>query len=282
MTKILGLVCQLSKLDAGEKTALLSFMPNSTKEKVQNVDIQDNQQEPISLKDLLEKIHNSWYMDFLETFSAKDASLFLSLFSQEKRDQLCKELSFIYFPYHLEVSLQKFLQNYLLKKITQKEPVPASCLPQDTHNFLAALDSTHLYQIIQYLGLYDLSFESKKILEKNLLQKIEQSLSQNELNFIQSIQYYPHPVIFPEMNLQYWNGNITLLKNILQDRGLNRLAKILSKSSPELIWYIHYTLAKSDAEKFQIWLTPNQSPFIIKTLQKQFTHVWDYLCHFSH
>ena len=214
-----------------------------------------------SLKELFHHIHSSWYTPYLDTLSPKDRSLFTSALETDSH-------------YRLSKSLSLFLLNHLFNKTFSHPPLPPSFIGEDPLSLLARAPLEKLKKLVRLLSLYDLLPELKKVLKGTLLQKIEGILSQEECAYLQQIQKERNPPLFGPIGLHNWDGDIEKLEEVLLERGMNRLAKGLTHSSPDLLWYVKHTFDRVQAKKFLSFLTPKQDPRTVTLLSTQILTGW--------
>jgi len=222
-----------------------------------------------SLRKLFANIHPDWYMPYLNSLSEKEQSLFLSALGKESS-------------YSLSEPLSLFLLNYLFYQLFQKPPLPPSFLSDDRLFPLALASYKQLKKLFRLLSLFDLLPELKKVLEARLLKKIEEMLTEEECSYLDEIKPERTQVQFGPIDLHNWGGNVEKLEEVLLTRGMNRLAKALSLSSRDLIWYIEHALDPADAKKFNSFLSFDLSPRMAIILTEQVLTTWKKLCTASH
>jgi hypothetical protein len=72
--------------------------------------------------------------------------------------------------------------------------------------------------------------------------KIESILSKLQKDYLYELKKTIEPIAFKSIGLNHWNGDESLLKKILHQRGLNRLSKALSQSHHSLLWHLSHKL----------------------------------------
>lgn len=197
---------------------------------------------------LLAWIHSSWITPFLRTLSEKEIGLFLAALSHEKITAVGKDLLYAGKIPSLSFLGKKFLRSTLARYLTAEvdDLLPIECLPESPLNNLIALPTETLVGFLDLLGLHDLSVEMKQIIDKHKLAKIEDTLTEDQLQYLKILLQSHEPVAFTQMGLLNWNGDKEKLKSLIRQRGANRLAKALYGQDPSLTWYVLHRL---DVEK---------------------------------
>ncbi len=213
-------------------------------------------EEILSLNHYLYVVDSSWILPLLKYYSHDEQILLLSAFDNKNQQEiLAKNLSIdLENLVSLSEEIKKTLLSVLLHKVfdTKLLPLPYSYLSDDPLNSLLTLKSEGKFKkLIFFLGLYDLSFDLKKILSASIIKALDQSLSIEEKKFLREIKKNKMLVHFSDLGLIHWDMRKESLHSILLKRGINRLAKALSESSPQLIWYIHHFLDQSYSELFE-------------------------------
>jgi hypothetical protein len=197
---------------------------------------------------ILAWIHPSWITPFLRTLSEKEIGLFLAALTPEKITAVGKDLLFTGKIPTLSHLGKTFLRSTLARYLTAEveDLLPTQCLPESPLNDLIALPTEILVSFLDLLGMHDVSVEMKQIIDKQKLTKIEDALSEDQLQYLKILLQSHEPVAFTQMGLLNWNGDKEKLKSLIRQRGANRLAKALYGQDPSLTWYVLHRL---DVEK---------------------------------
>ncbi|NGX26437.1 MAG: hypothetical protein K940chlam6_00358 [Chlamydiae bacterium] len=193
--------------------------------------------------DLLDHIHFTWLAPYLRTLTEGEIRSFLAVLNSMQAHGLEKLLGFEnHFPTLPKIS-RKALRNMLLAYARQnKELVPFAFLPENPLNRLLDLSSDHLAKLIRYLGLHDLSFEMRQIIDTKELKKIFASVSKKEGEYLNALVLHREPLVFQRLFLGKWDGSKEQLHKILEERGANRLGHVLYDASESLTWYLTHAL----------------------------------------
>ena len=245
----------VEKYTPEKKLELFSFLPGDIAQKLEHMKEDTSTQSDLSLPLItkLHRVHYTWYIPLLEQYSEEDQLLVMSLLSDFQRKKLCG----IFDLDEPDISLSNLSKNFIAKtvftslKSDQKEFIPREFLPFSPLNVLLTLSKSKLVEIIDYLGLHDLSHEVKMILQVDTLKKIEESLSKEKLQYLKTLLKKKEPIAFKKMNLDAWNGNKEMLLKVIHQRGLNRLAKALYGSHPSMRWNLLHILDVGRARLLQ-------------------------------
>jgi hypothetical protein len=221
-------------LSESEKEAI-EKLPSTTKEITSQQFLQDG---------LIDSVHYSWLIPTLKSYSKEEGSLFLLSLSDKARENLKILLKKNTEKCELSTVGKNFLRKVLLDTLIDKEEglLPIDYLPESPLNVILTLSKQDTVRLIDFLSLYDLVLELRQIVETKILKQIYAFLSPEKRQFLKSKMNYSEPYIFPKLGLEVWDGKEESLKIILHKRGLNRLAKALSNSDPNLVWYICHHL----------------------------------------
>jgi len=192
---------------------------------------------------LIDSVHYSWFIPFLNIYTPDEASLFLLVMKPSYKNALQNLLDLKEIKEDLNPLLKKFLKELLYTSLIKKEEplLPIECLFVSKLNILLNLNKNKLIKLINFLSCYDLIKELKQVVEKKKLKKIYSYFNEDEKNFIKSIFNYVEPFTTQRLNLSNFWDDKKKVKNILHARGLMRLAFALSGESIDLIWYVcHY------------------------------------------
>lgn len=200
------------------------------------------------LQAIIEQMHPSHLVTIVQNFSRGDQNALLSVLSESQTNFLKEELQIDEELKEPSPLLKKFLLQQLTKALLENAPPLSPILPTSPLNKLLQLTHPQLLNLCSFLGLHDLANEVKKIIQSDKLKGIEAILSQDEKKCLKNLLKGKEIVTFGTLNLQSWDGKKESLREVLQGRGINRLAKALYKENPTLIWHISHKLEKNQAE----------------------------------
>jgi hypothetical protein len=195
----------------------------------------------LSKKRWMEKIHYSWFLPYLEMLPRNISPLFLTLFEGEDAREL-EGLLHVAKGERLSPLPELYLSLLLKKSLSMEQILPRDLLPSAELNVVLKISKKELIWLIDLLGIYDLAFEIRQIVDKNLLNKIHAALNQEELHFLsyatkQSFKWTP-----PRLNIASWDGDVKRLKTLLHYRGLSRLGGAAFEEDESFKWHLIHQL----------------------------------------
>jgi hypothetical protein len=222
---------------------------------------------------LLDQIHYTWLAPFLRTLPENDIRLYFSALHESHAKPLKKALLFSTSLLALTPLATRFLRQTLLRKITdvEGEILPVECLPKSPMLPLLQFNYEELLSIIDLLGIHDLAVEIRQIIDTSLLKKIYATLSKEQNAFLKTLSQKKEPLAFKKMTLANWDGNASHLKTMLQQRGLNRLAKALYGETPSFLWHLMHRLDLDRANMLKNLCKPLDHPQASHILRNQIT-----------
>jgi len=281
----LALKKMINSLSDQRQSALLSILtPTQLIKYEKSPKLASSPLNNLSLEHLCAKIHPSYFIETLKLYSDIDRRFYLSSLSEKSQNYLTNYFKDPLQPYTLNPSLQKFTLEMLFTKAFKidNRPTPLSFLPEEPLLFLANASYDQLKTLCDALGLFDVVAELKKVIRSSTLKNIENSLTPDDLTFIQQIQNYRPNPLFQEIGLNNFAGDHALFKNIIFLRGLNRLSIALANSSDPLIWYILHTFSINEAEQFKSLKFKIKENTTQLSLIEQVIFTWNKKCIHSH
>lgn len=194
-------------------------------------------------------IHSSWITPLIRKLPENDMHLMLAALDEETSDKVRSILLLKKVKKELFSSAKKYFLHLLWQDLKSDFPnlSPLSCLPDSDLNSLLCLHPKDLDQLIDLLGIHDLHAEIKQIIETTKLKNIFQSLTKEQIQYLNKLQSQKEKITFKPMHLAKWSGSKAQLQLLLRQRGLNRFAKALFRQSSSLIWYLKHRLAVEEA-----------------------------------
>ncbi len=221
------------------KNALWSFLPSSLSRDEKNF-------EKIPIRTLsfnmmwLMVMHYSWFIPILKKYSLEMQNAILSLLPihlSRKISAILSETSIS--PSKLSNFAAFFLLSDLERKLRPRTLLDEAFLPSSSLNVLLYLPSSQIKALIDILGLYDLANEIKTIVDKNLILKIENMLSQKQLLFLNHCIKNPLKYVSTtHQELKEWNGTKKIFQYIMHRKGLSLLARSIANENTSFIWYL--------------------------------------------
>lgn len=193
---------------------------------------------------MLEKVHWSWFLPTLKTYTEGDQNHFLSALSPYAAKNLAKALGLSPGGQEMSEIAKLYFRQILLNSLLGPTDrlLPLDYLPPTPLKPLLNCSKKELVRIIDFLSLHDLAAELRQIVETKILKKIYSFLSEEERNFLKSAMTHKESFVLPRMGLDRWDGSEESLHLLLHRRGLMRLGAALSGQDPDFIWYICHQL----------------------------------------
>lgn len=276
------IVCKafIQKCPPERRTALMQHLPKADQDLIEKIPstFGDPITETPSAKEQLEKIHYSWLAPYLRMLSENEVRLFISAVSEAQAKGLKKTLLFSNHLASLTSFSKHFLCVQLFNKVTEKQqPLPISYLPASPLNALLDLSYEELVSLVDFLGIRDLALEIRRIIDKEKLKQIQNALSHHQQLYLKSLLHQKEPVAFKSLELSKWNGRSEVLKSLLQQRGINRLAKALFPQDKNLIWHIAHKFDSERGESLLKLCTPLEATRAAEVLSNQALELMPYI-----
>lgn len=232
-TKILYALIEKS----AEKNALLELVPK----KNETFPLFD-QKELVSSFFQIDDLHFSWFQKTLSSCSEQEKTVFFSLFESEQRKQFMTLMNFKGNLLALSPIKKKLAIFQLKKRARLIAPIPKPLLAKSELNDLFTLPMQQIYELIDFLGIFDLSLYLKHVVSKTFLSKIAASLTKKQMTFLQFINKQPTRVIPQKMQLNLDQLDPASLNRMIHKMGLYRLAGALAFESQEFLWHFLHKL----------------------------------------
>jgi hypothetical protein len=267
----------LSKTEGNKKSALLSYLSEQDREKVQASSF--SEKNPLDTTfdeaDLFNRVHPSWIAPLLRSLPESEVLLFLSCLPEDLQKKV-KHSLMLSQPLPIPTPIaKKYLLSRLYEQLTQQDNdiLPVDLLPHSPLNTLLDIQVDSLPMLIEYLGLHDLAVEMRQIIDTTQIKKIHSSLSEAKVSYLKTLCQKKEPVLFRRMELAKWDGKAESLHKVIYHRGLNRLAKALYVEHHSLIWHLCRSLPWEDATVLQNLCKPLEHPKAANLLSHQILEI---------
>jgi hypothetical protein len=115
-------------------------------------------------------------------------------------------------------------------------------LPESEWNNLLTIPRAQLVQLVDYLGLIDLSRELYPLVDGELLRKVFHAFSDGKREFLQrTMRKRPHVLASP-FGIKKWDGDARKLRNFTHFRGLLWFSQAVSLEDESYWWYLTHKL----------------------------------------
>jgi hypothetical protein len=248
MSSLAWLTCKafLDTRPAQEQKRLAEFLPPSKRKQLQSLRFAnpDWLASDLQIEDALDLIHPSWILPLLHPgLTPPEIGFVLASLGATQASFLKSKLHYVRPLPSLTPTGRSYLRNDLLQKIPGYEDLaPMQALPESTLNMLAKLSFNDLLKLIFSLGLKDLSQYLKVIIDKNKRKAIEGALSAEEWQMLEQLSMKKDPLASGKEVFDAWNLEPEKLRLLIEQRGINRLAKALFGEHPSLHWYVLHIL----------------------------------------
>lgn len=262
-------------LSSKHETQLFRFLPAELAVEVQNLPLGTAG----DLKDLFsphfwaQDIHYSWFSETISDYPDKVKALFLGALAPEQSAAIVETLSLSSAKPQSFAFLSPFLMDILRKTMQESEILSAKLLPETVLNLLLKIRRIDLFHVADFLGLHDLAADLKQVIDKELLRKIYNALSEQQLHFLHYASKLSVKWASPKLGLLSWDGSKKQLKTLLHYRGLIRLAKAISQEDPSFKWHLLHRLDTGRAKIIQKELYHKQDPSLIPYFKNQVLHI---------
>ena len=268
-----------------KRERLLSYLGRTGFENYQKVPkLQDSPLEDLSLLELLGKIHPSHFIEIFSKIPQENKIVYISALPPHVRKEVATSLHITDSLYEYDKKFQEVICNEIMQLLTdgKEAMLPLSYIPEDPLLFLAKSDSIELSTLCCFLGLFDLFDEIKHVINGKLLVKLEDALSDDELRLLRNIEgWRSDKISFEEIGLERWNGDTAILRSVIKERGINRLAKALMASPGDLVWFVEHLMDGQMKSEFRKYRAEMSNREIIDALVKQVVFCWDKVCTLS-
>jgi hypothetical protein len=236
----------LSRCEHDKKGALVRFLPQQDQHRL---DKMASFPEEVNIDGfangaVLEKVHWSWFLPTLKTYSETEQKLFLSALTASSAKNLAKELTLSSYSQEMTDIAKSYLRQILLNSLIGPHDrlLPVEYLPATPLKKLLNCSKKELTKLIDLLSLHDLAAELRQIVETKILKKIYSLLSEEERKILKTAMSHKEHFVLSRMGLDRWDGSEETLRTTLHRRGLARLGAALSGQDPDFIWYVCHQL----------------------------------------
>ncbi len=217
----------------------LNLLPSDDAKQIFNQDAVTTDIDSLFVKpqEFLKNIHYSWVAPHVQKFPKHMQELVVSALPNPLAAGLKKYLEISTLSTMMPTRAKAFFLKELYDQIKQPSVLPFALLPKNNLSVLLNLSRQELVNLVDFLGLYDLTEEVKQIVDKKDLQRVYVCLDNKKLQFIRTCLHQKNKLAQQKLDLQKWNGDKAELLQTLHKRGLYRLGKALSGSSPDFLWH---------------------------------------------
>lgn len=225
----------------------------------------------------IQRIHYSWFAPVIATEAPERQGLLIGALPEAHQAGVRKLLRKN--PQTLDTAplLKQFIQQQLIKKITDTNHLPLAFLPQSELSILSNYSKAQLIELIDFLGIFDLAEEIRRLVNKNHLRAIYAALNPKKHTFLRQCLHQKEKIATPRLHLETWHGDSLELQKILHQRGLARLGKALHNQHPDLIWAIVHRLDTGRGKRVERHAIQDEKPGVVFALISQVLNVINFL-----
>lgn len=236
----------LSRQSQEKRERLCRFLTNTEQERLSQLPSFEQGLTPEGFSNgaMLERVHWSWFLPTLKSYSPTEQALVLASLDKDSALPLAELLPAKISQDPLTPMGKAYLRQMLLDSLigAHDRLIPAEFLPPSPLNQLLELPKRELIALIDLLAMHDLAAEMRQIVETKILKKLYSFLSEAQKQFLKHASKKAEPFTLPRIGLDRWEGTKDALRHVLHRRGLGRLGLALSEEDPALIWYICHQL----------------------------------------
>lgn len=227
----------------GPLDPILKFLPPGDQEAVHKAEVANGgiKQAFIEPESFLNRVHYSWLIEPIQNHQDPLRSLFVGALSEKQGHALAKKVSLSTQVPAPKGLLRLYLQKQLLQAILPRDYVPIMQTSSEL-KVLLDLSKTELTDVIDFLGLYDLAHELKRVVDTKTLKLVYQILSPKKIEYLKVCMHQKEKVNAPPLNVHAVVGEPAQFEHLLHQRGCVRLANALMGSSPSFLWVVTHTL----------------------------------------
>lgn len=268
----------LNRFHKGAQDTILKALPEEESQKVLSVpiDSSDIQAALTAPLDMLENVHYSWIVPKLQELPPNTLPFILALMPQPQASKIGEILSIKDSIAPLSSPMKRFILQQLSHLIEFNDTLPVAYIPKTEMTHLAELKKHELVDLIDFMGLYDLSEELHQIVDKKLLENVYQSLTHRKQVYLRQCLRSKEKLVTNRLNLEHWDGDSEKLMKLLHHRGLVRLGYALSGQHRDLVWHITHILDTGRGEKLERYINEKEIPAVTQALREQIHNVIEF------
>jgi len=254
---------------------LTRFLPSESAEEIQALPTPQNY-EAVSLLSPTawsQPIHFSWLAQLFQDYPEQVQYLFMGALSYTQAKGIQQMLSLQRDPLTVSPFLRPYLLFVLRHSLQELDLLSEELLPPSPLNILLKLDRKHLFHMADLLGIHDLAADLRQVVDRELLRKIYNALSEGQLRFLQYSSKQPIKWVSAKIALQAWDGSKKQLNHLLHHRGLIRMAKAISQEDASFKWHLLHRLDTGRAKVIQKELYGKQDPALVPYFKNQLLHI---------
>lgn len=254
--------------------ALLKFLPQEQQSAIAQVDIRSDDLRPILQhpQNSLARVHYSWIKPFIEKFPERLQGVMLAALTAEQIGGMKVAAD-----YPISNIAKTFIVTKLCYQLKIDEHIPLEYLAESELSPLLKWTKQQLIDLMDFLGLYDLASEVRRIVNRDHLKNIYTCLTPKQFYYLKVCLHQKEQITSPKLGIDPSKQDCAKLKQVIHRRGLSRLGKALGEEHPDFVWYIAHCL---DTGRGSILLKEYQSkvtPKVTSILKQQVLNLMNFL-----
>lgn len=232
-------------------------------------------------QEVLERIHYTWLSLPIKDLDDGLRCLTMACLSAEQRTGLGRIIPEVR---DLQPSVviptgiaRAYCIHILYDRVVDREILPLSFIPESAFSLFLRYNKVQIIEIMDFLGLYDLAVEIRRIVDTQKLKLIYTCLTEKQQQFLRICFHQKDRFIVPSLKLDLWQGDRSELLRRLHIRGMFRLGKALAGENTHLIWYITHILDRGRGLKLQEYCALEGTPQLNLVLSAQVKNVINFL-----
>lgn len=221
--------------------------------------------------------HFSWALPLFQDRSDFEKALFISVLPPDIGAQLRNRLKIKERPLALSPQVRKWVYKEIIAKICPHVLFSEDIIEDSPISRLQLLSKRELELLSDYMGLFDLAEELRKVIDKPTITKVYAELSSKEIVFLEQCLTRRFLWRLPPIGLETWLKNPSGFRHVLQKRGLARLCVGLSGEDPFLIEKLIFTLDMGRAKILKHLVKSSPIEPATTLVQKQVIELFDLL-----
>lgn len=214
-------------------------------------------------KDLLQTTHYSWLEPLVVKFPSSLQKTAKTSFSSTAAQKWSP--------------VQSFFANQFYLFLEADQHLPTAYLPSHELSPLLSWTKEGLVTLIQGLGMYDLREEMREIVDKVLLQRIQEALSLEQKRYLRVCPPQKERLHISKLGVHWPDMTKYQLQRALQKRGLARLAGACGDLHPDFVWALAHLLDRGRGQILLKFFSKPSIPKVVFVLKPQVLHLMDFL-----
>lgn len=200
-----------------------------------------------SLADWIAGIHHSWLQPYLADVPKALLPHIATALSPAQREALKLEAS------NLAPPVVLFFQKWLFGKAAGPDILPYSLLPDSPLDKLLFMNKARVIHLIDLLGIHDLAIDFKKVIDKNVQEKMQAILSPLQKQYL---TYCMAEMLIPLQQTKpasFWLDHKEP-RALIHSAGLWRLTRLIAGEEKSWQWYFTHYLDRGRGQQMQKWI----------------------------